>query len=140
MADDGSTCRRDHASTNNGHAPHFDTHKLEPYLCSSLPCVQGGPVGQYDYSFQQEQHLFAAAGYVVLSVNPRGSSGRGQAFCQALFADCKMMLSRSDLAWREEYQRCRGRAGAEGRAHRCGLRGWARLERPGAALRWRLVL
>ena len=49
--------------------------------------MQGGPVGQYDYSFQQEQHLFAAAGYVVLSVNPRGSSGRGQAFCQALFAD-----------------------------------------------------
>ena len=56
---------------------------------SEHPCrrVQGGPVGQYDYSFQQEQHLFAAAGYVVLSVNPRGSSGRGQAFCQALFAD-----------------------------------------------------
>ncbi len=54
--------------------------------------VQGGPVGQYDYSFQQEQHLFAAAGYVVLSANPRGSSGRGQAFCQALFADCKNMI------------------------------------------------
>ena len=54
--------------------------------------MQGGPVGQYDYSFQQEQHLFAAAGYVVLSVNPRGSSGRGQAFCQALFADCKNMI------------------------------------------------
>lgn len=30
---------------------------------------------------------FAAAGYVVLSVNPRGSTGRGQAFCEALFAD-----------------------------------------------------
>ena len=30
---------------------------------------------------------FAAAGYVVLSVNPRGSTGRGQEFCEALFAD-----------------------------------------------------
>jgi dipeptidyl aminopeptidase/acylaminoacyl peptidase len=34
-----------------------------------------GPVSQYSYGWSAEQHMFAAAGYVVLSVNPRGSTG-----------------------------------------------------------------
>jgi dipeptidyl aminopeptidase/acylaminoacyl peptidase len=53
----------------------------------TLLWIHGGPVGQWDWGFSIEQHLFAGAGFVVLSVNPRGSSGRGQDFCQALFAD-----------------------------------------------------
>lgn len=47
----------------------------------------GGPVSQYSHSFNFEAQLFAADGYVVLYTNPRGSSGYGQAFSQALFAD-----------------------------------------------------
>ena len=53
----------------------------------TLLWIHGGPVSQWDWSFLCEQHLFAGAGFVVLSVNPRGSTGRGQEFCQALFAD-----------------------------------------------------
>ncbi|MHC5722337.1 MAG: prolyl oligopeptidase family serine peptidase, partial [Nostoc sp.] len=31
--------------------------------------------------------MFAAHGYVVVAVNPRGSSGRGEAFSKAIYAD-----------------------------------------------------
>jgi dipeptidyl aminopeptidase/acylaminoacyl peptidase len=47
----------------------------------------GGPVSQYSHSFNFEAHLFAANGYVVLTPNPRGSSGYGQAFSAALWAN-----------------------------------------------------
>lgn len=47
----------------------------------------GGPVSQYSHSFNFEAHLFAANGYVVLTPNPRGSSGYGQDFSAILWAD-----------------------------------------------------
>ncbi|HXI03246.1 MAG TPA: S9 family peptidase [Candidatus Saccharimonadales bacterium] len=46
----------------------------------------GGPVSQYNYSFNYQAQLWAADGYLVLEPNPRGSSGYGQAFSYALFA------------------------------------------------------
>ena len=49
--------------------------------------IHGGPVSQYDARFNFEAHLFAANGYVVLLPNPRGSSGYGQEFARAIFAD-----------------------------------------------------
>ncbi|MGW8265302.1 MAG: prolyl oligopeptidase family serine peptidase [Longimicrobiales bacterium] len=49
--------------------------------------IHGGPVSQYSHSFNFEAHLFAANGYVVVTPNPRGSSGYGQAFSYALWAD-----------------------------------------------------
>src|SRR5580704_16084068 len=47
----------------------------------------GGPVGAYYGEFNHFSQLFAANGYVVLEPNPRGSSGYGQDFCKAIFAD-----------------------------------------------------
>jgi len=49
--------------------------------------IHGGPVSQYSHSFNFEAQMFAADGYVVVYTNPRGSSGYGQAFSQAIFAD-----------------------------------------------------
>lgn len=49
--------------------------------------IHGGPVSQFSHEFNFEAHLFAANGYVVVTTNPRGSSGYGQAFSRALFAD-----------------------------------------------------
>lgn len=49
--------------------------------------IHGGPVAQFSKSFSFEAQLFAANGYVVIMVNPRGSSGYGQDFCKAIFAD-----------------------------------------------------
>jgi|HubBroStandDraft_6_1064221.scaffolds.fasta_scaffold05402_2 dipeptidyl aminopeptidase/acylaminoacyl peptidase len=47
----------------------------------------GGPVWAYYAEFNFDPQLFAANGYVVLTPNPRGSSGYGQDFCKAIFAD-----------------------------------------------------
>ncbi len=49
--------------------------------------LHGGPVSQYEFSFHSIAQLYAANGYVTLLINPRGSSGYGQAFSQAIFAD-----------------------------------------------------
>lgn len=49
--------------------------------------IHGGPVSQYDFSFNFDAQLFAANGYAVVMTNPRGSSGYGQDFSKALFAD-----------------------------------------------------
>ena len=49
--------------------------------------IHGGPNAQDQHSFATERQLFAANGYAVLAVNYRGSSGRGQKFSRAIFAD-----------------------------------------------------
>ncbi|MDP1736290.1 MAG: S9 family peptidase [Caulobacter sp.] len=49
--------------------------------------LHGGPVYQYSHEFMADWQLYAAAGYVVLGINPRGSSGRGAAFSRAIYAD-----------------------------------------------------
>ncbi len=47
----------------------------------------GGPVAQYGASFSHEFQLLAAEGYVVVFTNPRGSSGYGNEFSRAIWAD-----------------------------------------------------
>ena len=49
--------------------------------------IHGGPVSQFSHGFSFEAQLFAANGYVVIQTNPRGSSGYGQEFSRALWAD-----------------------------------------------------
>ena len=49
--------------------------------------IHGGPNGQDQHSFSTERQMFAANGYAVLAVNYRGSSGRGQKYSRAIFAD-----------------------------------------------------
>ena len=49
--------------------------------------IHGGPNAQDQHSFSSERQIFAANGYAVLAVNYRGSSGRGQKFSRAIFAD-----------------------------------------------------
>ncbi|MBM3761858.1 MAG: S9 family peptidase [Acidobacteria bacterium] len=42
--------------------------------------IHGGPNGQDQHSFRMDEQIFAAAGYAILNVNYRGSSGRGQQY------------------------------------------------------------
>ncbi len=49
--------------------------------------IHGGPNGQDAHSFNFERQLFAANGYVVVNVNYRGSSGRGEKYQTAISAD-----------------------------------------------------
>jgi len=49
--------------------------------------IHGGPVWQYFHDFaNRDWQVLAASGYVVLGVNPRGSSGRGEKFSTAIWA------------------------------------------------------
>jgi dipeptidyl aminopeptidase/acylaminoacyl peptidase len=49
--------------------------------------IHGGPNGQDGHNFAFERQWFAAHGYAEINVNYRGSSGRGQAYAQSIFAD-----------------------------------------------------
>jgi dipeptidyl aminopeptidase/acylaminoacyl peptidase len=49
--------------------------------------IHGGPNGQDAHAFNFEHQIFAANGYVVVAVNYRGSSGRGDAYQTAIAAD-----------------------------------------------------
>ncbi|MBP6534077.1 MAG: S9 family peptidase [Arenimonas sp.] len=49
--------------------------------------LHGGPVYQFSHEFMPDWQAYANAGYMVLAVNPRGSSGRGFDFAKAIYAD-----------------------------------------------------
>ncbi len=50
--------------------------------------IHGGPVWQFYNDFANfDWQLLAANGYVVVAANPRGSSGRGEKFSTAIWAD-----------------------------------------------------
>ena len=45
-------------------------------------------MSQFEHEFDERDGTwFAAHGYVVMAANPRGSSGRGEAFSTAIYAD-----------------------------------------------------
>lgn len=47
--------------------------------------IHGGPVGQFSWGFNFSAQFFASNGYVVVEPNPRGSTGRGQDFTDAIY-------------------------------------------------------
>lgn len=49
--------------------------------------IHGGPVAQDEFSFDLYRQILAGAGYTVVAVNYRGSSGRGAAYTKSIFAD-----------------------------------------------------
>ncbi len=63
--------------------PLFDPAKKYPLLLE----IHGGPFASYAASFAAEIQLYAAAGYVVLYMNPRGSTGYGEEFANLIHHD-----------------------------------------------------
>lgn len=63
--------------------PDFTPGRRHPLLLM----VHGGPHGSFGHDFDHEVHHHAASGRIVLRVNPRGSSGYGQAFTAACVDD-----------------------------------------------------
>ncbi len=63
--------------------PGFDPGKKYPFLLE----IHGGPFAMYAPSFAAEIQLYAAAGYVVLYMNPRGSTGYGEEFANLIHHD-----------------------------------------------------
>ncbi|MCB5425134.1 S9 family peptidase [Altererythrobacter sp. CC-YST694] len=63
--------------------PDYDPARTYPVIVD----LHGGPVYQHSHEFDIDARLLNAAGYVVLKINPRGSSGRGFDFSRAIYAD-----------------------------------------------------
>ncbi|HEU4417273.1 MAG TPA: S9 family peptidase [Candidatus Angelobacter sp.] len=65
--------------------PNFDKDKKYPVKF----LIHGGPQGQWgdEWSYRWNAELFAANGYVVVMINPRGSTGYGQAFIDGINKD-----------------------------------------------------
>ncbi|HLK04855.1 MAG TPA: S9 family peptidase [Candidatus Acidoferrum sp.] len=80
----------------------------------------GGPVWAYYPEFAQFAQLFAANGYAVLYPNPRGSTGYGQDFCKAIFADWGNKDYQDDMAM-VDYAIEKGIADPE----KLGVGGWS---------------
>jgi dipeptidyl aminopeptidase/acylaminoacyl peptidase len=80
----------------------------------------GGPVSQYTASFDHLVQLYAANGYAVLRPNPRGSSGYGQKFCEAIFADWGNKDYQDDMAM-VDYALAQGIADPD----KLGVGGWS---------------
>jgi acylaminoacyl-peptidase len=60
--------------------PGFDPEKKYPLILE----IHGGPFATYGPHFSAEVQLYAAAGYVVLYTNPRGSTSYGDAFANEI--------------------------------------------------------
>ncbi len=56
--------------------PGFDPARRHPLILE----IHGGPFASYGAHFSAEAQLYAAAGYVVLYTNPRGSTSYGEEF------------------------------------------------------------
>ena len=56
--------------------PNFDRNRRYPLVLE----IHGGPFANYGPRFSMEAQLYAAAGYVVLYTNPRGSTSYGEDF------------------------------------------------------------
>jgi dipeptidyl aminopeptidase/acylaminoacyl peptidase len=63
--------------------PGFDPAQTYPLILE----IHGGPFAMYGPGFAVEMQLYAAAGYVVLYVNPRGSTGYGEEFGNLIHHD-----------------------------------------------------
>ena len=70
--------------------------------------IHGGPMSQYNYGFAFQAQLFAANGYVVVMVNPRGSTGYGEDFGMSILKnygikDCQDVIKGVDFAIEKGY-------------------------------------
>ncbi|WP_218081776.1 alpha/beta hydrolase family protein [Anthocerotibacter panamensis] len=96
--------------------PNYQPGKKYPTLLR----IHGGPVSQFDLNFDFSWQLFAAHGYVVVAANPRGSSGRGEEFTKAIYADWGNKDAQDVLA-AVDYLVAQGIADPE----RLGVGGWS---------------
>jgi dipeptidyl aminopeptidase/acylaminoacyl peptidase len=60
--------------------PDFDPAKKYPLILE----IHGGPFASYGPSFATDMQLYAAAGYVVVYANPRGSTSYGDSFANQI--------------------------------------------------------
>lgn len=84
--------------------PGFEPGRVYPFMLE----IHGGPFAAYGPHFASEIQLYAAAGYVVMYVNPRGSTGYGADFANEIHhaypgRDFDDLMSAVDFALEEGY-------------------------------------
>ena len=82
--------------------------------------IHGGPVYQFSNEFNLEWQHLASQGFAVVAANPRGSSGRGEKFSLAIYADWGNKDTQDVLA-AVDYAVAAGVADPE----RLGVSGWS---------------
>ena len=60
--------------------PDFDSSRHYPLMLE----IHGGPYAMYNVGFNPSFQNFAANGYILLFINPRGSTGYGNAFTNTI--------------------------------------------------------
>jgi dipeptidyl aminopeptidase/acylaminoacyl peptidase len=119
------------AETRNVHFRSADGTEIEGFVTFPLDYVEGrryptllrihgGPVSQYSHAYDFESQLFAAKSYLVVRTNPRGSSGYGQDFSAAIWADWGS-VDFHDVMAGVDYAIAQGWADAD----RMGVGGWS---------------
>jgi len=106
--------------------PHgFRENERYPLILS----IHGGPHGMYGYSFNPAFQVYAARGYAVLFLNPRGSSGYGQKFSDGTLrewggGDYKDLMAGVDEALRKFPWLDRNRMGVTGGSYGGFMTNW----------------
>ena len=91
--------------------------------------IHGGPHGQQGPAFNFKNQVYASRGWATLMVNYRGSTGYGQAFTDAVFADqngneAQDVLYGVSAAMRRHFWIDRDRLGVEGTSYGGQLSAW----------------
>jgi dipeptidyl aminopeptidase/acylaminoacyl peptidase len=91
--------------------------------------IHGGPHGMYGYGFNAAFQAYAARGYAVLFINPRGSTGYGQKFSDGTLrewggGDYRDLMAGVDEALRKFSWIDRGRMGVTGGSYGGFMTNW----------------
>jgi dipeptidyl aminopeptidase/acylaminoacyl peptidase len=91
--------------------------------------IHGGPHGMYGYGFNAAFQAYAARGYAVLFINPRGSTGYGQKFSDGTLrewggGDYRDLMAGVDEALRKFAWIDRGRMGVTGGSYGGFMTNW----------------
>jgi dipeptidyl aminopeptidase/acylaminoacyl peptidase len=97
--------------------------------------IHGGPHGSFGYSFNAAFQVYAARGYAVLFINPRGSSGYGQKFSDGTLrewggGDYRDLMTGVDEAVRRFNWIDRGRMGVTGGSYGGFMTNWIITQTP----------
>ncbi|HEY9402236.1 MAG TPA: S9 family peptidase [Pyrinomonadaceae bacterium] len=118
----------------------FDNTRVQGWLMKPLGwrageryplilAIHGGPHGMYGYSFNAAFQAYAARGYAVLFINPRGSTGYGQKFSDGTLrewggGDYRDLMAGVDEALRKFSWIDRGRMGVTGGSYGGFMTNW----------------
>ncbi len=97
--------------------------------------IHGGPHGMYGYAFNSTFQVYAARGYAVLYLNPRGSTGYGQKFSDGTInewggGDYRDLMAGVDEALRRYTWIDAGRMGVTGGSYGGFMTNWIITQTP----------